>query len=282
MLTTLVTVSELARHIRDPAWKVFDCRFQLADPEAGRRAYDESRIPTAIHADIERHLSAAPIPGVTGRHPLPERNEWIDRMRGWGIGPGIQVVAYDDAGGMFAARMWWMLRWAGHAAAAVLDGGWQAWIAEGTGVARGPVPASGHPYPEPSSERAPLTRLVEAGDIDAAAQVLLDARDAARFRGEREPIDLVAGHIPGARCAAAAGNLDGNGFFHRRAALRRRFEALIDQRESRDVVCYCGSGITAAHNILAMRHAGFDEPLLYAGSWSEWITDPKRGVATGE
>lgn len=281
MHTTLVSVSELARHIDDPAWTVFDCRFSLADAAAGRQAYLESHVPGALRADVDEHLSNPPVPGVTGRHPLPDRAEWIERLRGWGITADTQVVAYDDSGGMFAARLWWMLRWAGHAAAAVLDGGWQAWLRGGTGVSRA-VPPPVRPAGAGFEAGPPLTRLAEANDIDAGAQVLLDAREPARFRGELEPLDPVAGHIPGAVCAAASGNVDAAGLFRSEAELRRRFEALIGQRNAREVVCYCGSGITAAHNVLAMRHAGFDEPMLYAGSWSEWITDPERAVAVGE
>src|SRR5690606_20001435 len=265
----------------DPAWRIFDCRFSLTDPSAGHNAWLASHIPGAMRADIDEHLSADHVAGLTGRHPLPSMEAWLAQLRSWGLSNDMQIVAYDDSGGLFAARLWWMLRWAGHEAVAVLDGGWQDWLVRGTGVTDA-APAPAPPVNEPFVARPPLTRLVEARDIDAASQVLIDARDAPRFRGEREPIDPVAGHIPGARSAPVGGNLDATGFFRPRAALRRRFEALLDGRAGGDAVCYCGSGITAAHNVLALRHAGFDEPLLYAGSWSEWITDPRRGVAVGE
>lgn len=278
MRTTLMAVAELAERLDDPATRVFDCRFSLSDPSAGRRAWQESHVPGAPHADIDRHLSARHVPGVTGRHPLPDRETWLAQVGRWGLAPQLQVVVYDDAGGVFAARMWWMLRWIGHEAVAVLDGGWRAWLAHDlpvTDVAPAPSPPTHDAY----AGRRPLTRLIDADDIDGAAQLLLDAREGPRFRGETEPLDPVAGHIPGARCSPSSANLDAAGLFLSPAELRRKFAAAEGRS---DVVCYCGSGITAAHNVLAMRHAGLDEPLLYAGSWSEWITNPARGVALGE
>ena len=278
---TLVDVATLRAHVDDPSWRVFDCRFSLADPRAGRKAYLEGHIPGALYADIDEHLSGPRVPGVTGRHPLPDRAAWIAQVEAWGVSPDVQVVVYDDSGGAFAARLWWMLRWIGHAAVAVLDGGWRAWVDAGF-----PVTAVPPPPPVPSrtdyAQRAPLTRLVTADQIDGRAQIVLDARDRARFRGEIEPIDPIAGHIPGARSAPSNENLDERGLFKPKEELRRRFQALFGDAAGKDVVCYCGSGITAAHNILALRHAGFDEPALYAGSWSEWINDPSRGIATGD
>ena len=278
---TLIDAAALRAHLDDPALSIFDCRFSLADPSAGRKAYLAGHVPGARHADIDDDLSGPRVAGVTGRHPLPDRHAWIARVEAWGVSPNHQVVAYDDSGGAFAARLWWMLRSIGHAAVAVLDGGWRAWVDAGY-----PTTTELPPDPAPSrtdyARRRPLTRVVTADEIDGRRQALLDARDAARFRGDVEPIDPVAGHIPGARFAASSGNLDERGFFKPRDALRRRFEALLEGAPGHDVVCYCGSGITAAHNILALRHAGFDEPALYAGSWSEWINDPSRGIATGD
>ncbi|HEX7082182.1 MAG TPA: sulfurtransferase [Gammaproteobacteria bacterium] len=278
-LQTLIGVDVLAQHLDDPSWRIVDCRFSLADPNAGRSAYLASHVPGAIHADVDRHLSGPRVPGKTGRHPLPEKTQWIEQVRRFGISPATQVAAYDDSGGAFAARLWWMLRWNGHDRVAVLDGGWRAWTSRGLPVtAEVPTPerAEGDWTGRPS-----LTRLVEAEHVDAARQLVLDARDRPRFRGETEPIDPVAGHIPGARCSPATANLDAQGYFKPPDELRRKFAA-AGVAGDRDVVCYCGSGITAAHNILALRVAGFDEALLYAGSWSEWITDPTRGVATGD
>lgn len=285
---TLVAPAELERRLDDPGLRIFDCRFSLADPSAGRAAWRAGHIPGALHADIEADLSGPRIPGVTGRHPLPSRAAWVERVRAWGLTPQTDVAVYDDAGGAVAARMWWMLRWIGHENVAVLDGGWQAWVAAGY-----PVTTEVPSFDGPSSDaraytaddhetRRPLARLVEADEIDGATQIVLDARDRRRFLGEIEPIDPVAGHIPGAHSAPSSENLDADGRFLSKEALRRRFERILGKDRGRDVVCYCGSGITAAHNVLALVHAGFDEPRLYAGSWSEWITRPERGVEVGE
>lgn len=278
---TLIDVAALAARLDDPTIRIFDCRFSLTDPRAGRAAYLAGHIPGALHADVDEHLSGPRVPGVTGRHPLPARDAFIEQVEAWGVSPMHQVVAYDDSGGAFAARLWWMLRWIGHSAVAVLDGGWRAWVDGGYPITTeipSPPPRTRTDY----ASRRPLTRLVTADEIDPSAQTLLDARDPARFRGEVEPIDPIAGHIPGARCAASSENLDERGLFKSRDALRRRFDAILAGAGGKDIVCYCGSGITAAHNILALRHAGFDEAALYAGSWSEWINDPQRGIATGD
>ena len=279
--STLIDVATLRAHLDDASWHVFDCRVSRADPEAGGNADRAGPVPGARHADIDLELSGPRVPGVTGRHPLPDRAAWIARVEAWGVSPHVQVVAYDDSGGAVAARLWWMLRWIGHAAVAVLDGGWRAWVDAGFPVTQA-LPPDPLPTQTDYAQRAPLTRLVTADDVDGHEQILLDARDRARFRGEVEPIDPIAGHIPGARSAPSSENLDERGFFKPKEELRRRFETLFGDAAGRDIVCYCGSGITAAHNILALRHAGFDEPALYAGSWSEWINDPSRGIATGD
>jgi len=279
-MQTLITAAEVEKHLTDSGWRVFDCRFSLADAAAGRRAYLESHIPGAFHSDLDEHLSAPHVPGVTGRHPLPGKAEWIARVQSWGISPDVQVALYDDSGGAFAARMWWMLRWIGHDRVAVLDGGWRAWKESGLPVSTS-LPEPPYPSRADYSRRPSLTRLIGAGDIDAGRQLLLDAREPARFRGEVEPLDTAAGHIPGAKCSPSGANLDAAGFFKPKAALLEKFLAATGEAAG-DVVCYCGSGVTAAHNILAMRHAGLAEPLLYAGSWSEWITDPAREIAIGE
>ena len=275
--TTLISVQDLADNFDKGQWQVFDCRFSLQDENAGRKAYDTAHIPGARYADMKQQLSAPHIPGETGRHPLPERSQWLERVEHWGIEPQTQVVLYDDVGGATAARMWWMLRWAGHERVAVLDGGWQAWQAAGLPESD-EEPAPPTPAKESHEALPALAKLVEVAGIDLQNQCLLDARDEARYRGEAEPIDPVAGHIPGALCLPYSGNLDGDGQFRDRASLQQRFAVLPG---GRPVVCYCGSGVTAAHNILAMVHAGLPEPILYAGSWSEWITDPDRPVTPG-
>lgn len=277
-MQTLITVEQLRAMLGDRSLVVFDCRFSLQDTAAGAKAYREAHVPGALFADVATDLSSPHIPGSTGRHPLPARQHWLRRLQAWGLRPAQQVVAYDDAGGAGAARLWWMLRWAGHEQVAVLDGGWQAWLA-----AQQPVTAALPATPERASfdyaTLPPLTTLVEAAQVDAAHQVLLDARESPRFRGEVEPLDPVAGHIPGAQCSPYSGNLGPDGRFKPAAALREKFA--VAAGSDQPLVCYCGSGITACHNILALRVAGLPEAALYAGSWSEWVTDPARPVARG-
>ncbi len=270
---TLITVADLAGRLDHPDTRVIDCRYSLTDENAGQRAYAASHIPGAIHADLGHDLSAPIVPGVTGRHPLPERATFASFLSRSGINNTCKVVAYDDGPGAFAARCWWMLRWLGHADVQVLDGGFSAWNEAGQVVTD---EVSVLP-PSTFGIRPGLTRQVSAAEIQSFAGLVLDARDEARYRGEAEPIDPVAGHIPGAICAPFAGNVDDGGQLHSTSQLRRRFAEL--GVEDQDVVCYCGSGVTATHNILAMVHAGLDEPALYPGSWSEWITDPDRPIA---
>lgn len=251
--------------------RVFDCRFDLADADAGGQRYMEGHIPGAAYLHLKIDLSGPVDPGRTGRHPLPARTAFEALLTRHGATPETQVVAYDDMGGMFAARLWWMVRWNGHGAVAVLDGGYQAWLErEGTHTATDSVRPPSVPSP------VSMQHLRER----TGTWTLLDARASDRFRGENETIDPVAGHIPGALNAPFQGNLGDDGRFLEPAALQRRFDALLADQEGKPVVCYCGSGVTAAHNVLAMVHAGMPEPALYPGSWSEWITDPGNPVAT--
>lgn len=258
----------------DSSAVVFDCRFSLNDSEQGRRDYEAGHIPGARYADLERDLSA--VRSTTGgRHPLPERAALAARLRAWGVSNASKVVCYDQNSGAVAARLWWLVRWLGHDKVCLLDGGLDAWIAEGYQTTTDIVaPLAGDFTP-----RAALTRLCTADQLAAAKANLLDARDSARFRGEAEPIDPVAGHIPGALSVPFAGNL-ADGRFRSADALRARFSELNLDPEI-DTVCYCGSGVTANHNILALLLAGYPEPILYAGSWSDWISDPARPVAPG-
>lgn len=279
---TLVSVETLQAHLEDPAWRVVDCRFSLADPAAGRERYAQGHVPGAVYADLEQDLSAAPGPG-TGRHPLPGSEALAARLAEWGIGARTQVVAYDDAGGAFAARLWWLLRWLGHEAVAVLDGGVDAWVSGGGTLSRErPAPsAPASPAFQPQSGVALSAEEVRAG-LSEGRILLLDAREAARFRGEVEPIDPVAGHVPGARNLPFAGNLAADGRFLAAEALRARFAPVLGGAASEAVVHMCGSGVTACHNQLAMEHAGLHGSRLYPGSWSEWIAEPGRPVARGE
>lgn len=281
-MDNIISVEELSHHLDDEGWRVFDCRFELANPNAGGELYAVSHIPGALHADLERDLSGRIIPGTTGRHPLPDREEWLERVCTWGIHNDTRIVAYDGAGGAWAARLWWLMRWIGHEGVAVLDGGFSRWKTAG-------LPITDAPYrvgaPGTFQARGALTRAIECDEIVSGIAdgrlLLIDARDGARFRGEVEPIDPVAGHIPGAHSLPYADNLDANGLFRSREELAARYLPLLVRDEEKEVVCYCGSGVTAVHNVLAMVHAGLDEPMLYAGSWSEWIIDPQRPIESG-
>jgi len=278
-MNELISVNSLQEVMPDPDVLVFDCRFNLMQPEAGHAAYLQEHIVGAVYADLNKDLSSPHIAGKTGRHPLPDRTAWIAKVQSWGVSPDKLVVAYDDAGGAFAARLWWLLRWIGHERVGVLDGGWQAWLAIQGQTASGeerPQASTNFDYAACES----LCREVPVQDVDASKYQLVDARELMRFRGEQEPIDLVAGHIPGAVCSPMSGNLGENGCFKTAAELQEKFVALV--QSDKPLLCYCGSGVTATHNILALRIAGFEEPALYAGSWSEWITDPSRPVAQGE
>jgi thiosulfate/3-mercaptopyruvate sulfurtransferase len=280
---TLVDVDTLAARLGDPSWRVVDCRFTLADPEAGPREHARATIPGAIHAHLDQDLSAPVIPGVTGRHPRPSRKCFAATLGRWGIDADTQVVAFDDMGGAFAARLWWMLRWAGHRAAAVLDGGISAWTALGHPLAPG-RPFEGTPT---RFELGPsLVASVSAQEVlavlDDPTVVVLDARAAPRYRGENETTDPIAGHIAGARSAPFIENLGEGGRFRSPAELRARFEERLAGTAPERAITYCGSGVTACHDVLAMAHAGLPPARLYPGSWSEWITDPSRPRAIGD
>ncbi len=244
--------------------KIFDCRASLADPQAGRRAFLENHIPGAQYLSLDEDLAAAP--GAGGRHPLPEPEALAARLRTLGANNADQLVVYDDAGGAFAARAWWCLRWLGHQAVAVLDGGLNNWRGSLTDALETATPGN-------FDLRSALTRTIDVNTLATSAvdYTLIDARSQPRFEGREEPIDPIAGHIPGALCRPFQDNLDEAGKFKDPPALAARFPA-----EGDSVVCYCGSGVTAAHNILAMRVAGISEPLLYPGSWSEWIRSEDR------
>ncbi len=279
--TTLITTPQLALHLDDRDWTLVDCRFALADIGLGRRAYLDAHIPGAIYAHLDEDLSGSIVPGITGRHPLPDPEVLATRLSQWGIGPGVQVVVYDDQGGAYAVRLWWMLRWLGHEAVAVLDGGWRVWKEERRETRSGQETRSPREFRIESRPEL----LVTADEVDAIrlhpGWRLLDARGADRFRGENKTIDAVAGHIPGALSAPYAGNLGPDGRLLAPDELAGRFERLLGDVPAARTICYCGSGVTAAHDLLAMLHAGLGEGRLYVGSWSEWITDPGRPVAIG-
>ncbi len=257
---------------------VLDCGFDLARPEAGLAAYRQGHVPGARYADLDRDLAGAKT-GRNGRHPLPAREVFAATMSRWGVGPGTQVVCYDDQGGPYAARAWWMHRWMGHEATAVLDGGLAAWRGAGGALETGD--AADVP-PATSPTRSPAMSVIEADELLAALGRVrvLDARAGERFRGEVETLDPVAGHIPGATLRFFKDNLQPDGRFKPAEQLRREFAAL-GALDGTPVVHQCGSGVTACHNLLAMAHAGLDAGRLYPGSWSEWCADPSRPVAVG-
>ncbi|MGB7541008.1 MAG: sulfurtransferase [Burkholderiales bacterium] len=278
ILTALVSTEVLARHLDAPDWVVFDCRHDLAAPDRSRAEYAQAHIPGARFLHLDQDLSA-PRNGRNGRHPLPDPAAFMDKLGRAGVDSGKQVVAYDAQGGMVAARLWWMLRWLGHPCVAVLDGGWNKWIAEGR-------PQSAE---VPRSERARFTGAPDDSAVGADfllshldKAVLLDARAPDRFRGQNETLDPVGGRIPGAHNRFFRDNLDASGRFKDAALLESEFRAALGDADPAQVVHYCGSGVSACHNLLAMELAGLRGGRLYAGSWSEWCADPKRPVAAGE
>lgn len=275
MHRTLIEVSQLVSLLGQPDLRLLDCRYELTQPGAGRARYEAGHLPGALYADLHHDLSGPPVTN-RGRHPLPLPEALRATFGRWGIGPRTQVVVYDDSGGCFAARAWWLLGYMGHEAVAVLNGGWQAWLAA-TGplsdapASVDPVHFQGAPHPE---------RVVGIDEVEGAPR-LVDAREGPRFRGEFEPLDPKAGHIPGAVNRFWKDNLDASGCFLAPRALRSAFEALLGDVPPGGLVSYCGSGVTACHNLLAMAHAGLPAGRLYGGSWSEWSGTPGRPVATG-
>lgn len=277
--TTTISVAELQQHLFDASWCVIDCRHDLTDFAAGYNAYRAGHIPGATFAHIEEDL-AGEITPMTGRHPLPSREHLAQIFREWGINSSSQIVAYDAQGGSFAGRLWWLARWLGHENVAVLDGSWQAWLDA--------TQWSSIEEPErPDGDfvaGSPLEPVIDAAHVLATrsdpATVLIDARAAERYEGRVEPLDPVAGHIPGALNRPWQSNLR-DGRFKPAAELRAEFEALLAGQAPQQVIHQCGSGVTAAHNMLAMMIAGLPGSALYAGSWSEWIRDPARPVVRG-
>lgn len=277
--STLIGALELAQRTHDPDWIVFDCRFDLADPSFGRQAYALGHLNGAFFLDLNEDLSGTKT-GTNGRHPLPDPAHLAACLAACGVGNHTQVVAYDDAGGMFAARLWWLLRWFGHHRVAVLDGGLQAWLAAGQALDDA----------LPEARPATYSLALRADRVDAhyvrqhlgqPDMLLIDARSPDRFRGENEMLDPVGGHIPGAINRFFRDNLDAHGCFKQASVLREEFGGLLGAHSPRQVVHQCGSGVTACVNVLAMEAAGLSGSRLYAGSWSEWCADPARPVARG-
>lgn len=279
MYTTIVDAATLKRFLKDPQWVVVDCRFDLANPKAGREAYVDGHIPGARYANLNTDLSA-PVTSRTGRHPLPDPNILAAKLGQWGIDRQTQVIAYDGSNGATAARLWWLLRWLGHGSVAVLDGGLKAWTAAGYPLEQSiPAMQPRHFVPKLHPEMALEVMAIEQGLANNTI-TLLDARGPARYAGETDPYDPVAGHIPGAVNLPFEGNLNPDGQFLPAGQLRSRFTGVVTAPNV--TVHMCGSGVTACHNMLAMEIAGLRGSRLYPGSWSEWIRDPARIVKKGD
>jgi len=280
--STIIPIQELSNHLDDPDWVIVDCRFDLADPGKGRRLYQQAHIPGAVYAHLDEDLSSPVVPGKTGRHPLPGLEAFAAVLSGWGIDDTVQVAVYDDAGGAYAARLWWMLRWLGHPAAAILDGGFPVWQHNGLPTKSDIETRKARKFlPKPNAALFTSAQEILAAQ-KSGTKIILDARGPERYAGETEPIDPVAGHIPGAVNSPYTLNLNAQGQFLSPGELKARYAEIIGGTRPEDVIVYCGSGVTAAHNILAMMHAGLGEAVLYPGSWSEYITDPQRPVHTGK
>ena len=279
--STLIDTGSLARHLEDPAWAVVDCRFALEDTAWGEHEYKTRHIPGAVYAHLDRDLSG-PKTERNGRHPLPSPGALADTFASFGIDQGVQVVAYGSQSDMFPTRLWWLLRWLGHDTVAVLDGGFEKWIAEGRPVVSGVEARARRPFV--GAPRAEM--IVDAGQAEEAARNpkwrVVDARAPERYRGDVEPLDKAAGHIPGATNYFFKRNVDNGGLFLTPEALRHEFGVALERVSPDRIVCYCGSGVSACHNVLALEHAGLHGAKLYPGSWSEWSSDPSRPVEIGD
>ena len=278
--TTLISTATLALHLDDPAFAIIDCRYKLDDGSWGEREHAAAHIPGAMYADLGRDL-AGPRNGTNGRHPLPDPHVLARTFGRLGIASGGQAVAYDQENGMYASRLWWLLRWLGHDAVAVLDGGFAKWKAEGRATQSGveqrePREFAGSPRVDMSVGVGQV-----ASRVGTSEWQLVDARAPERYRGDTEPIDKTPGHIPGAANHFFQRNLDEHGLFRTPEELRVRLKESLGDTPAEQVVSYCGSGVTACHNLLALEHAGLKGAKLYAGSWSEWSSDPSRPVEKG-
>lgn len=284
MNSSLIDADALSALLRDSQADVLvcDCRFDLADATAGMQAYAQGHIPGAVYVHLEQNLSA-PKTGKNGRHPLPSRDAFARYMAGLGVGDQTRLICYDAGDAMFAARLWWMMRWLGHERVAVLDGGLRAWVDAGHALSTTP------PAPVVPGNLTPGAALVSTAryddvlaNLDTRQHVVIDARSPDRFRGENETIDPVGGHIPGARNRFFKDNLAADGRFKPAAQLRAEFEALLRGQAPEGIINQCGSGVTACHNVLAMELAGLRGAALYPGSWSEWCVQAASPVARGD
>lgn len=280
--TSLVDPALLASRLTDPGWAVIDCRFELSRPAWGRTAYAEGHVPGALYAHLDEDLSAPRTPG-SGRHPLPDPATLAETFGRFGIDESVQVIAYDQGPGAYAARLWWLLRWLGHRRVAVLDGGLAAWQQAGLPLSASPAARPARRFVARAGAAWIDSRELSQAlpQIASGSRMLVDARGADRFRGENETIDPVAGHVPGARNHPYLSNLSPEGRFLPAGELRQLWEQRLNGLPSTQLISMCGSGVTACHNLLALEVAGLPGGVLYAGSWSEWIADPGRPVERG-
>lgn len=275
----IIQVETLAAHLQDPEWVIVDCRFDLMNPTAGGDAYRNGHIAGAFYTDLDRDLAGPADYHSGGRHPLPRADDLARLFGSWGLTPGKQLVAYDDAAGAVAARLWWLLRWFGHERVAILDGGLQAWLAAGNTLDTAqPAVHTGRYDGTPGHMKVIDADGVTTG-LAADQLILLDARAPARFRGQQEPLDPVAGHIPGAVNVPFQDNLTAEGRFRPAAELRAHYQEILASRSTAETACMCGSGVTACHTLIALEHAGLPGASLYVGSWSDWISIDARPIA---
>lgn len=279
--SSIISADLLQQHLNDPNWRIVDCRFNLKATDEGMSLYQMEHIPNAIYAHLDHDLSA-PVSNSSGRHPLPDVETFKLKLGSLGIDGSKQVVVYDDAAGSYAARLWWMLRWLGHEAVAVLDGGFTLWKQQG-------LPTTNTlPRIEPTTfvGKPTMNMLMNSNDIqenlNKSSICLIDVRDPQRYSGLEEPIDKVAGHVPGAINVPWKTNIADNGMYRSRAELYDQYHKLLQDAAGKNVVFMCGSGVTACHSLIALEYIGITGAKLYPGSWSEWITDPNRPVATSE
>lgn len=282
-LAQLIECEQLATQLNNNNLIIFDCRFALDNPNYGQQAYQKAHIPNAIYLDLDKDLSSPVIKGKTSRHPLPNFQTLVERLAQCGLNNDCTVIIYDDGSTPFASKLWWTLIWLGKKDNIfLLNGGFTAWQKAGLPTT-GEIPATkqGNFNGRPDNSLVITAKALEE-QLNDNQLTLLDARALPRFRGEIEPLDTAAGHIPGASCADFSANLNAEGYFLPPEALKKRFEALINKKPIDKVIAYCGSGVSACHNLFALCLAGYPLMPLYAGSWSEWITDPKRPIATGD
>ncbi len=277
--TTIIDTETVFNHLGDPNWRIIDCRFDLSDPDAGREAYRESHLPGALYAHLDEDLSGS-VTGSSGRHPLPEREQLVERFSRWGIDANTQVICYDQQDNACASRLWFLLRWLGHDKVAVMDGGFNKWQAEKRLISQETPPVERRTF----TAAAPLNEAIDSEALSVLLGhdlLLFDVRSEERFSGDNEPIDPVAGHIPGAINLHYLKNLDSSSCFMPSEALRVMYQRPIDNRSMDSCAVMCGSGVTACHTLIALEMAGFSGARLYAGSWSEWIRDPNRPIEIG-